>query len=171
MSVQNTDEDSNVALSILIALLFLVIAFVIGIGVQKAQKRVERPVPVMPPASQTAPSAQAGAAEDEARVVVDNGVIKFYFASGKAEVAATVATVLPDVLKAAAGKTVVLSGFHDATGNPEVNAALAKQRAEAVRDLLVAAGLPATAIALKKPEQMTGTGAAAEARRVELVVQ
>jgi outer membrane protein OmpA-like peptidoglycan-associated protein len=178
MSVyKDEDEGTRTAFAVLIPLLLLLIAFVIGFGVHQAHKRPKAAVPAVVPAAaaavQAAPSgAQVlGAAEDEARVVVDNGVVKFYFASGKAEVAATAATVLPDVLKAAAGKTVVLSGYHDTSGDPALNAALSKQRAEAVRDLLVAAGVPAASIELKKPEQMTGTGTAAEARRVELLVK
>ncbi|MEN9842225.1 MAG: hypothetical protein RLZZ612_54, partial [Pseudomonadota bacterium] len=169
MSVyQDEDEGTRTALVVLIPLLLLLIAFVMGLGVHQAHKRPQAvPLDVVPAAAgQAAPSgAQVlGAAEDEARVVVDNGVLKFYFASGKAEVAATAATVLPDVLKAAAGKTVVLSGYHDTSGDPALNAALSKQRAEAVRDLLVAAGFPAASIELKKPEQMTCTGTAAQAR-------
>lgn len=170
MSVyKDEDEGTRTAFAVLIPLLLLLIAFVIGFGVHKAHQR-----PKLAAAPVVAPAAAAHAtpaAEDEARVVVDNGLVKFYFASGKAEVAATAATVLPDVLKAAAGKTVVLSGYHDTSGDPALNAALSKQRAEAVRDFLVAAGFPAASIELKKPEQMTGTGTAAEARRVELVVK
>lgn len=170
---QDEDEGTRAAFAVLIPLLVLLIAFVIGFGVFKAQKRPEAAAPAVPAAAQAAPSgAQVlGAAEDEARVVVDNGVVKFYFASGKADIAATAATVWPDVLKAAAGKTVVLSGYHDTSGDPAINAALSKQRAEAVRDALVAAGFPTASIELKKPEHMTGTGSAAQARRVELIVK
>ena len=64
----------------------------------------------------------------------------------------------------------MISGYHDATGDPAQNAELAKQRAIAVRDALKAAGVPEDKIELKKPEQINA-GDAAEARRVEVTVQ
>ena len=44
-------------------------------------------------------------------------------------------------------------------------------RAFAVRDAIKAAGVAEDKIELKKPEQMTGTGDASAARRVEVVLQ
>ncbi|MCY1562671.1 hypothetical protein D9M68_1001080 [compost metagenome] len=64
----------------------------------------------------------------------------------------------------------MLSGFHDATGDPAFNAELAKQRAIVVRDALVGAGVAEARMELKKPEQTTGTGNNAEARRVEVMI-
>ena len=79
---------------------------------------------------------------------------------------------LADLVKGAktSGKAVI-SGFHDATGNPAQNAELAKQRALVVRDALMAAGLAESQIELKKPEQVVGSGSDAEARRVEISLQ
>jgi K(+)-stimulated pyrophosphate-energized sodium pump len=51
------------------------------------------------------------------------------------------------------------------------NAELAKQRAFKLRDTLQAAGVPQDKIELKKPEQLTGSGPNAEARRVEVRLQ
>jgi flagellar motor protein MotB len=173
MSVPDQDEGTRTAFAVLMPVLLLVLGLVIGFGVHTAHKRPQRSQPIMPPASQAHATLEPGqaSAEDEARVVVHNGVVKFYFASGKADVAAAAAAVLPEVLKAAAGKTVVLSGFHDATGHPQLNAELAKLRAHAVRDWLVAAGLPPTDIELNKPEPMPLSEPAAQARRVELTVK
>ena len=110
-------------------------------------------------------------AADDASIVVENGVVKFYFASGKADLAPGAAEALSDAVAAAkGGKKLVLSGFHDATGDPAMNAELAKKRAMALRDALVAAGVAEASIELKKPEQATGTGNDAEARRVEVVI-
>ena len=66
--------------------------------------------------------------------------------------------------------TATISGFHDASGNAEVNAELSKQRAQNVRDAMVAAGVPADRISLEKPAVTTGDGDPAEARRVEVRV-
>lgn len=93
-----------------------------------------------------------------------------YFAIGSAEIGAESQPELATIkaaVDAAAGKKVVLSGFHDASGDPAKNAELAKERAKAVREALKAAGVDAARIALRKPESTTGDGTAQEARRVE----
>ena len=53
----------------------------------------------------------------------------------------------------------------------EANAEIAKQRALNVRDALVAAGIDASRIDTEKPALTTGSGDAAEARRVEVRVR
>ena len=63
-----------------------------------------------------------------------------------------------------------MSGFHDQTGNPALNADLAKQRAVAVRNLLVAAGVPEERIVLSPPAEAAGGSDDREARRVEVGV-
>ena len=66
---------------------------------------------------------------------------------------------------------LVLSGFHDSTGDPARNAELAKQRAFAVRDALIAEGVAEGSIDLQKPEAMPNTqGNDPEARRVEVKI-
>jgi K(+)-stimulated pyrophosphate-energized sodium pump len=117
-------------------------------------------------------AAVAAAATDGASIKVEGGVVKFYFASGKAAVADGAAAALADVAKGvAAGKKAVVSGFTDATGDAAMNAELAKQRAFAVRDALKAAGVAEDKVELKKPETSTGSGGNAEARRVEVALQ
>ncbi len=113
---------------------------------------------------------QAGA--DEASVKVVDGVVRFYFASGKAELASGAKEALADAVAAAkAGKKLVLSGFHDSTGDPARNAELAKQRAFAVRDALIAEGVAEGSIDLQKPEAMPNTqGNDPEARRVDVKI-
>ncbi len=116
-------------------------------------------------------SAAAGAMADAASVRVEGGIVKFYFATGKAELAAGAAQALGEVVTAvSAGKRAVVSGYTDATGDPAKNEELARQRALAVRDALKSAGVSEDKIELKKPEQITAGGPAAEARRVEVTV-
>ena len=75
-------------------------------------------------------------------------------------------------MKAGKAKKLVISGYHDATGDPVQNAELAKQRAFAVRDALTGAGLTAEQIELSKPQETTGgSGDDREARRVEVSAQ
>lgn len=115
--------------------------------------------------------ATAAAGADEAKVVVENGVVKFYFASGKSDLAKGGNEALADVVKGVkAGQKAVISGYHDSTGNLAQNQELAKKRAFSVRDALVALGVSADQIELKKPEQSQGSGDNAEARRVEVVL-
>ncbi len=123
------------------------------------------------PAVPTAASAAAPAA-DVASFKVENGVVKFYFASGKAELATGAEGALADVAKGvAAGKKAVVSGYTDSTGDAAKNEELAKQRAMAVGAALKTAGVPDDKVELKKPETLTGSGGNAEARRVEVALQ
>ncbi len=137
------------------------------------------PVAAKAPAAAHAPAAAAVAAaptqvatSEGASIKVEGGVVKFYFATGKSELAGGAAAALADVVKGIAqGKKAVVSGYTDATGDAAVNAELAKQRALAVRQALQAAGAAEGLIELKKPEALTGSGNNAEARRVEVALQ
>jgi K(+)-stimulated pyrophosphate-energized sodium pump len=126
---------------------------------------------VVAPAATAAVVAAAAPATDAASIKVEGGVVKFYFGSGKAEVAAGAKEALADVAKGVAGgKKAVVSGYHDAAGDPAKNAELAKQRAMGVAEALKAAGVAADKIELKKPESAKVDGPAAEARRVEVTL-
>ena len=75
-----------------------------------------------------------------------------------------------DALKEKADAKVTLSGFNSATGDAARNAELAKQRAFAVRDALVAMGVDQSRIVLEKPQQTAANvaGEDRQARRVEV---
>jgi len=130
-------------------------------------------LPVGTASTGAAPMTTAAVAmADAASFKVENGVVKFYFASGKADLATGAESALADVAKGvAAGKKAVVSGYTDATGDPAKNEELAKQRAMAVSAALKAAGIADDKVELKKPEAVTGTGGNAEARRVEVALQ
>jgi outer membrane protein OmpA-like peptidoglycan-associated protein len=192
MFSQDDEGQQGLVLAVVLGLLAFVLTLVIGISLHRLNRgqppatppvsatavAVAPPAPVSsaPAASPaiTLPVNQAAsqAASDAATVMVEQGVVRFYFASGKADLAAGAGDALGDVVKAAkAGRTLVISGFHDATGDAAKNAALARQRAVAVRDALKAAGVPERQIELKKPEQLAGGGSNAESRRVEITLQ
>jgi outer membrane protein OmpA-like peptidoglycan-associated protein len=186
------DDDSHGwILGVVFGIVALVIALAVGLGIYQTNLKAKAAN-----ASATAPTtssvaAQAGntsataavsdaamlnaaqASADAASVKVENGVVKFYFASGKSEVAAGGNEALADVVKAVAGgKKAVVSGFNDATGDAAKNAELSKLRAFAVRDALKALGVAEDKIELKKPENATAAaGSSAEARRVEVSIQ
>lgn len=164
MSAPQQDDSTRTAFAVLIPLIILIVGVVLGVGIKKAHHR-------KPAAVAAVVAAAPAVAASEARVVVTDGVVKFYFASGKADLAANAVEALGAAIKAAAeGKKLVLSGYHDATGDAAANAELAKVRALTVQAALVAAGVAETAIELKKPEVLTGSGDNAEARRVELSI-
>ncbi|MFP8779195.1 OmpA family protein [Hydrogenophaga sp. RWCD_12] len=190
MSSQDEEQEGRIVAAVLIAALVLAVGLVVGVAIQKARsfgakKAAPAAAAVVAPAADAhaaapaAPAADAAAAtpaaaaagKDDASVVVENGVVKFYFASGKSDLAPGAVEALGDAIAAGkAGKKLVISGFHDSTGDPAKNAELAKLRAFAVRDALKGAGVAESGIELKKPETATGTGNNAEARRVEVVI-
>lgn len=113
------------------------------------------------------------AAADNARVVVEEGIAKFYFATGKNDIAEGADTVVADVIAAGKeGKKLVISGFADSTGDAAANEELSKQRAQAVQAFFEAQGVNAANIELRKPESTTGAiGNEQEGRRVEVKVE
>ena len=179
MFSQDDDSQQRVALFLVFGLVAIVIASVLVFGVQKVKSFAKTGTAAAPAAlvagqvvAVTATVGMAQATSDAASVKVEQGVVKFYFASGKADLASGASEALADVVKGAqAGRKLVISGFHDATGNAAQNAELAKQRALVVRDALMAANVAEDQIELKKPEQITGNGSDAEARRVEISLQ
>ncbi len=102
-------------------------------------------------------------------------VVKVYFASGKTSVApafGAAAAGLKGWLDGHPGATLEVSGYADPTGNAAQNAALSKQRAQAVQADLITAGVPEGSAALVKPASSTDATVSKEsARRVEVVVK
>ena len=176
------DDDSHGwILGVVFGIVALVIALAVGLGIYQTNLKAKS-ANVSPAAVATASvaaqaantlAADTSAAADAASIKVENGVVKFFFASGKSEVAAGGKEALADVVKAiAGGKKAVVSGFNDATGDAAKNAELSKLRAFAVRDALKALGVAEDKIELKKPENTTAAaGSSAEARRVEVSIQ
>ena len=175
MSQQDDDGQQGLVLWVVFGLVALVIALVVGVSVYQRGKMAAAPkaavaIALPVPAAPAVDAVQN--AMDAASVKVENGVVKFYFASGKSDLAAGANDALADVIKGAKeGKKLVISGYHDATGSAAKNAELAKLRAFAVRDALKASGVTDDRIELKKPEELKATGSNAEARRVEVALQ
>lgn len=166
MASQDNDQDVRVAFAVIIAIIVLLVGSVVGIGIQRAGGAKA----AKPAATQTAAAAGTVVVED-ASVVVENGVVKFYFAVGQADLAPGAVDALAEAIAAArAGNALAISGFHDATGSLDTNEELAKRRAQAVRDVLAGAGVKPESLQLRKPEVTTGSGNNAEARRVEVSI-
>lgn len=150
-----------------------------------ADERAASATPVLAPAEPAASAASGGTAApptntaemtsgaaDAASVRVEGGVVTFYFASASSDLPAGAPEALADVVKGvAAGQTAVIRGFRDTTGDPAKDEALAKQRAFAVRDALVALGIGPDKVKLERPEASGASGGdATEARRVEVTL-
>lgn len=108
----------------------------------------------------------------------DMPAVNVYFDTGASDVHADFATKAADVLdylKTHDDVEAVVSGYHDPTGDAAVNEALARERAEAVRDALVAEGISEDRVVLEKPADASGTdevnASNATARRVEVVLR
>jgi outer membrane protein OmpA-like peptidoglycan-associated protein len=189
MQPDTYQQERNV-LFIVLPIVVLVVAGVVGLGVFKARAMPAQLGVVTAAvetsdasgASQAVLAAPADEGDDgerastpeavaDASIVVDGALVKFYFASSSADLAAGAGAALGDAVAAAkAGKFVVLSGFHDETGDATFNANLAKRRSMAVRAALLMAGAPEDRVVMKKPAVLTGSGSQAQARRVEVLI-
>ncbi|MBC8057173.1 MAG: OmpA family protein [Rhizobiales bacterium] len=156
MSDQN-DETQNYALMVLAGVVTLVIAGVLGLAVTKGSGSGSGGM-----TAANAAAAQIVAGAPEGRV---------YFAIGSDALPAESSAVLVKVADAArmeSGKVVLISGFHDASGDAAANAELAKKRALAVRHALEANGVAPDRLVMDKPLLTSGGADAREARRVEM---
>jgi len=102
---------------------------------------------------------------------IGGGLGTVLFTKGSAALDARAEASLAEV--AAVMKTrpdlhVAVSGYVDADGTRAANTVLAKNRAVAVRDALVAAGVPAARIALRPPSDIVGGADPDQARRVDV---
>ncbi|HWH81561.1 MAG TPA: OmpA family protein [Burkholderiaceae bacterium] len=152
MSEQN-DDSTTFALLVLAAVLALVLSGVLGLALSRALHPAGR-----------APTALAGvpAGEQAARV---------YFAVGSDALLAPASETLArfaDAARQRADTRVLISGFHDASGDAAVNAELAKRRALAVRHALEANGVAPDRLMLERPVAASAGADAREARRVEI---
>ena len=184
MAFNTSDDDSQqrFALGIIFALVLLVVGTVVGAVVYRSVAGAKGAPTAAAPAvvdsavasQSTPPALAAGAVQqgDGAYIRVEEGVVKFYFATGSAELAAGADEALAEVVRIAAqrGKKLAVSGYHDATGNAAVNAELAKRRAQAVQQAIIAQGVVAGNVELRKPEVTQADGSNDEARRVEVVI-
>ena len=177
----STDNDDAVPLALFLAagVAAAVIAGVIAIAVfakpasaPAAKAQAARLVPNAVPTA--VPAAMTVAAPAAAATMEVNSAENLYFAVGSADLpfdASEKLARVADAARATAGRSVLISGYHDATGSAAKNAELAKQRALAVRHALEANGVSPERLMMSKPVETTGGVDPKEARRVELRLQ
>lgn len=156
-------NDEGEDIGVIVGALFGVFVLVFGISMWKST-----PAPV-------AAKAPVAAVASEAEIVpVGDALAKIYFAVGQSALGAGDQDAIARTMAALTlnpQSIVLLSGFHDTSGDAARNAELAKGRAVAVRDALVAGGIAADRVKFRKPESTLGSGNAEEGRRVEIRVQ
>jgi outer membrane protein OmpA-like peptidoglycan-associated protein len=176
MNEQN-DDAQNFALMAVAAVVALVIAGVLalaisttmggarGAGANTAAAATRGPATPASGASVT----QADAAAAVPNLGPADGRIYFELASDAlpADAQADLARIA-DAARADPGKVVLISGFHDESGDASKNAELAKNRAVAVRHALEANGVARERLVMDKPRVTLGGADAREARRVEM---
>jgi outer membrane protein OmpA-like peptidoglycan-associated protein len=99
---------------------------------------------------------------------------KLYFDIGVHRLPADSSAILEptiDWLNNHPGARVIISGYHDPSGNVASNQSLAKKRAQSTFDALLAGGITAERIEMRKPESTEGDADPAEARRVEVSIE
>ena len=192
MNSGDKDQHQAFVIAMVAATVAIAVMMVLGIGVWTNLKPAGAPhaelvslafanalpLPVVP-VPQTAPKPISAAAptaltdeSDAATVQVESGVVSFYFAPASARLPPDAVQALQDVIAAARpARRLVITGFHDSTGEPLKNRELALQRAFAVRDILNLAGIQASQWVISKPVRMQGAESMAEARRVEVSVE
>lgn len=179
--LENKENDSKIALLIISILIALIVTGVVWFGAAISGKTAaQQPDAVIGTdtiaISETTLASNNGleangadASMEEAYIVTGNGLVQFYFATGKSDLPPGSSEALLEVVTAVnSGQKAVISGFADATGSQEFNEELSKNRAIRIRDVLLSLNVPEDKIELRKPEVITGTGSAAQARRVEV---
>jgi outer membrane protein OmpA-like peptidoglycan-associated protein len=165
------DRETGYALFLAIGLAIFVSIFTIGIAAGTAIGQLGKKSGTSTASSLPVATAPAMAGTSAA---VSMPMARLYFELGKAELPADALTQLAPLITTARDNNAarwVVSGFHDASGDAAANSELAKQRAFAVRDLLVSAGVSAQAIELSKPAVTMGGTDPREARRVDVTLR
>jgi outer membrane protein OmpA-like peptidoglycan-associated protein len=161
MNDQN-DDAQNYALMVLAGVVALVVAGVIALAAATTMGGTSRVA---------APGAAGNAAAPRASGDPSAPAGRIYFELGSDALPGGASELLAKITDGAreqAGKRVLISGFHDASGDAAKNAELAKNRALAVRHALEANGVSPERLVMDKPAVTTGGADAREARRVEV---
>jgi outer membrane protein OmpA-like peptidoglycan-associated protein len=169
------DDAQNFALMVLAGVIALVIAGVLALAISTSTTTATTGTQLAGGAA--AASAPPGAA-DTASVAPGAAVpslgeadARIYFELGSDALPPDAAGELARIADAArtdAGKVVLISGYHDESGDAARNADLAKNRAFAVRHALEANGIARARLVMDKPRATLGGADAREARRVEM---
>ncbi len=171
------DSELSIAIGVVFGVIALVIALVIGMGVYQLRGHAAASDGTAVKVVST-PAPRGGAADGGVAFVeiaeIGKALTVVYFDFSSSELPASAGDAIAMTVAELAARpdaSVLLSGFHDAAGSADANAAVALKRALAVRAALVDIGVPAERVMLRKPAETLGGDDAARARRVEIRVQ
>ncbi|MEJ2804609.1 OmpA family protein [Comamonadaceae bacterium PP-2] len=173
---QQDDGQSRFALGLVFTLVGIVVVSVLSAvlyhqGVFKTDLTRQQEREIAQSVAPLTGDAAGTAGSPASRVEVSAGVVSFYFAVNSAALPTDAGAALADIVQGVqAGRRAVISGFHDASGDAILNAALAKERAVAVGQTLQGLGVAQGRIEYRRPADSTGTGDAGQARRVEVTL-
>ena len=179
MSDQN-DETQNYALMAVAGVVVLVIAGVLTLAITAGRGGHETKAAAVVAASSPAPEAaasepvQAAVAASAATADAGAPTARLFFELGADALPADAAEAIAGVAEAAAAAptaSVLISGYHDASGDAAQNAELAKKRALMVRAALEAKGIAPDRLVMAKPAVTEGGADPREARRVDVLVR
>lgn len=180
----NNDETQNYALMAVAGVIVLVITGVLTLAITAGRGGHEaRPAASVASAAAASPAtAEAAASEPVQAAVAASGVTadaggptaRLFFELGADALPADAAEAIARVAEAAAAAptaSVLISGYHDASGDAAQNAELAKKRALMVRAALEAKGIAPDRLVMAKPAVTEGGADPREARRVDVLVR
>ncbi|MFE8644352.1 hypothetical protein ACFX58_04625 [Sphingomonas sp. NCPPB 2930] len=159
----DSDSQQRFALGLMGVLIVVLLAVVVGSVVQRQWHPHHRRAAVADSTS-----------VEGARVLIEEGIVKIYFAPGSAALASSAEKALADVVKGmgVGMRAVVLSYQYPALG-PNDSAALIRRRAAQVREMLMGLGLPDDKIELRSPAQAGGSSAGEDrelANRIDVML-
>ena len=155
---EEEDKETGYAVFLTVTLAIVISLFVIAIAIGGAIGQAGDKPTAAPP--------------QQISIVKIIGVV--YFEVGKADPPADVMVLLGPAIRmarSAPSSKLVLSGYHDTSGDAAANEELAKRRALSIRGVLMAAGIGEQRIELAKPVVTTGGSDPNEARRVEVTLR
>jgi K(+)-stimulated pyrophosphate-energized sodium pump len=130
--------------------------------------------PAVAPAAPAAASTTAASTAVVAPVVGNTETVSLFFDINKTAPPADAAQKLDGIInygRSNPNTKIGISGYADKTGDPVKNAQLSKERAMAVQNQLISAGLPADRIMLQKPKEITADKTDdKESRRVDVYI-
>lgn len=157
------DSQQRFALGLVGVLVVVLVAVLVGSVVHRQLHPHRRPAP---PVYSTS--------VDGARVVIEEGIVKFYFAPGSAALTAGADKALANVVRGmGVGMRAVVLSYQYPTLGPDDNTALVRRRAAQVREMLMGLGLPDDKIELRSPAQADGSSAGGDqelANRIDVML-
>ena len=165
------DDAQNFALMAVAAVVAIVIAGVLALAISASRggAATKAAAGASVVAASSAASAAAAPGGSVPELGAADGRVYFELASDALPTDAQAELGrIADAARADPGKVVLISGFHDESGDAAKNADLAKSRAFAVRHALEADGVARERLVMDKPRVTAGGADAREARRVEM---